>query len=352
MADRNPKTRLIDIAEKVGVSKGAVAAVLNGRNALRIGRETSAKILATAKELNYEPNITARLLAGKESMVIGALIDSCAPAIIYQMLKELEEAAAQAGYRVMIGHAHDNIEHFFDCYKNFINHGIDGVICFGHEYPGQQNKVRKFFADKRNIVFLGPPCFEPASYLYIEIQEGIRQAVGHLAGLGYRRIGIMTPSSRNSSVLKREEGFRTAMTEYGLECPPYYIRGFDNPADHGQLQDQMRDYLENDVRRHRLEAVIARNDISAAQLIREAMCHGMKVPEDLAVVGHDNEPFSQCCFPSLTTIDQKPAEVGRTAFEMLQECMKRKSPGPVIRKIKTELVIRESTCKYKGDHYK
>ncbi len=344
MADRNQKTRLIDIAEKVGVSKGAVAAVLNGKNSLRIGRETSAKILAVAKELHYEPNITARLLAGKESMVIGALIDSFAPPIIYQMLRELEGAAAQAGYRVMIGHAHDNIEHFFDCYKNFINHGIDGVICFGHEYPGQQDKVRKFFADKKNIVFLGAPCFEPASYLNIEIQEGVRQAVAHLIGLGYRRIGIMTPSSRNSSVMKREDGFRTAMVEHGLECPPHYIRGFNNPVDHAQLQSQMRDYLENDVRRYRLEAVIAENDIFAAQLIREVRCCGMRVPEDLAVVGHDNEPFSQCCFPSLTTIDQKPAEVGRMAFEMLLECMKKKSSGPVVRKIKTELIIRESTC--------
>ncbi len=339
----NKRVRLVDIAEKVGVSKGAVAAVLNGKNTLRIGRETSEKILAAAKALNYEPNLTARMLAGKESMVIGALIDSYAPPLVYRILRELEKSAVQAGYRVMIGHAHDNMEHFFECYQNFVKHGIDGVVCFGHEYPGQQDKVKKFFADKKNIIFLNAPCFEPASYLDLGIETGIYAAMEHLVGLGRRRIGIMTSTNRNSSTMKREKGFRAGIAAYGADENSCSIKAVENPLDHEVLRRQTADYLDTEVIPRHLDAVIARNDVFALELIRQAILRGMKVPGDLAVVGLDNDVFSESCYPSLTTIDQKPAEVGQVAFEMLLECMKGSSGGTIVRKIETELIIREST---------
>lgn len=149
---------MIDIAERVGVSKGAVASVLSnvGKNVIRVSEAKRAEILRVAREMNYVPNITARALAGKSGMKIGVLIDSHAPRCTYRILWSIEETAVKAGYRLMIGQAHDDPQSLFDCYDNFMRHGIDGVICLAHEYSGHEEEVRSYFQDKKNLVFHDP----------------------------------------------------------------------------------------------------------------------------------------------------------------------------------------------------
>ena len=327
------KTRMIDIAERVGVSKGAVACVLNGtgKNTIRVSESKRTEILRAAREMNYVPNMVARSLAGKSSMKIGALIDSHAPLCNYRTLWTLEEAAAAGGYRLMIGPAHNDPQSLFDCCENFIRHGLDGVICMAHEYPGREHEVRDYFADKRNLVFLDPPGWD-APHLRIDREAGMMQAVRHLQETGRRRIGLWLRDSLDCfSYRQRLNAFRRCCDGEMLVS-----RDLDLPA-----------YLDV-IREQRLDAVIAANDVLAARLLRELLLQGIRVPDDIALIGHDNDNFSAFSYPSITTIDQQDEQAGRQLFELLMKQFrgeKADAPAPVL---ESRLIIRESSVKQNG----
>ncbi len=328
---KNTKVRLIDIAERVGVSKGAVSCVLNGvgKNVIRISEEKRNEILRAAKEMNYVPNQTARSLAGKSSMTIGVLIDSLAPRTVYQTLWAIESTAAAAGYRLMIGQAHDNPESLFDSYNDFMRYGIDGVICLSYEYPGQEEKVREFFQDKKNVVFYDHPDWE-ASCVNINRATGVMEAVRHLQETGRRRIALwINGNPQVYSFRQRTEGFRQSTDGEAI------IHCTDNIEECAEL-----------VIKEKFDAVLAVNDTSAARLMRELMRRGVRIPEDVAVIGHDNNDFSGFTYPSLSTIDQKEAAVGQKLFELLLKQINSKN-APESEEITTSLVIRESSAKGK-----
>ncbi len=344
------KARLIDIAEKVGVSKAAVASVLTnpGRNNIKVSQETSEAIRRVARELNYSPNLAARTLAGRESMVIGALVDTYAPRSIYRILSRIEELAAAAGYRLMIGQSHNNVENMFQCYQNFVKHGIDGVICLAHEYPGNEDKIRQFFENRKNLVFLDKPVFSDGYYIAIERQHGIRQAVNHLAAEGYRRIGFLSFPQEYDSLRQRLSGYHQALEENSISFEPEFAATVRQELEGAAIAAVLREYVENEVIRKRLDAVIAVNDIYAAHLLRELLRRGIRVPEDVAVIGHDNDDFTEFSYPALTSIDQKAGEVGKAAFQMLWKQLSGEKDLTHSRTVTTELVIRESSCRTKN----
>lgn len=326
---KSTKPRMIDIAEQVGVSKGAVASVLSnvGKNVIRVSEAKRAEILRVAREMNYVPNITARALAGKSGMKIGVLIDSHAPRCTYRILWSIEETAVKAGYRLMIGQAHDDPQSLFDCYDNFMRHGIDGVICLAHEYSGHEEEVRACFQDKKNLVFHDPTEWE-APCVKIDRETGMMQAMRHLQETGRQRIGLWLPRNSNCySYRQRIAGYRKSNLGEEFLCHGLPLRC---------CIDEIRD--------KKLDAVIASNDSEAAQLARELMRRGIRVPEDVALIGHDNDDFSEFYYPSLSTIDQNDEAAGRKFFELLMEQLKgNASPGNYT--FHTKLIIRESSSR-------
>lgn len=349
MLEEKRNVRMIDIAQEVGVSKSAVARVLTngGVNSIRVSEETRRKIQEVAKRLNYTPNTAARALAGKGSMVIGVLIDSCAPRSIYQILSVIEEKAAESGYRLMIGQSHDNVDNMFECYRNFIRHKIDGVICLAHEYPGSEKKIRSYFDKRQNLVFIGKPCLDCRSYIEINRQNGIRQAVSHLVKEGYRRIGLLIFPFSHNSLQQRQDGYREGIGDSGLTFNPDFISMVQQYPDAASIRAQMKDYVDSEILPKRLDAVIAVNDIYASHLLRELLTRGIKVPQEIAIVGHDNDDFTEFSYPTLTTIDQSPRAVGEAAFHMLLTGLEQPGRSVAPQTINTELIIRESSNRSK-----
>ena len=328
---RGTKTRIIDIARRVGVSKSAAACVLNssGQSVIRVSAAKRAEILRVAREMNYMPNITARALAGKSSMKLGALIDSCAPHCIYRLLWAFEAEAVRDGYQLMIGQAHDSPESLFQCYDNFMRHGIEGVVCLAHEYPGSEDTVRSCFQERRNLVYLDPPSW-PAPYVEIDRGAGSVEAVRHLQATGRKKIALWlindSPSRLWFSSRQRLLGYRAALD--GEE----FLR-FGGTA--GEYAEE--------VIAHRLDAVIAANDMTAAHLARELLKRGVRIPDDVALIGHDNDDFSRFYYPSLTTIDQHGEAVGAKLFSLLMAQL-RDEPGENA-VIPASLIVRESSAR-------
>ena len=128
------KARLSDIAKLAGVSKAAAGKVLNGgRTQIRVSEETRQRILAAAKQLHYQPNMAASILAGGQSRIIGVMIDSRAADSQYRILAEIENEAGKHGYRLLIAQAHDDPEKILDSYHSLKQNGVDGIISFSHD---------------------------------------------------------------------------------------------------------------------------------------------------------------------------------------------------------------------------
>ncbi len=157
----------------------------------------------------------------------------------------------------------------------------------------------------------------------------------------------MTFPFEHNSLQQRRDGYRQEISESGLPFNPDFISMVPQYPDAPSIKALLKDYVDNEILPKRLDAVIAVNDIYASHLLRELLTRGIRVPREIAIVGHDNDDFTEFSYPTLTTIDQSPCAVGEAAFHMLLTGLKQpgRSMGP--QTITTELIIRESSNRSK-----
>ncbi len=143
--------RLIDIAERAGVSLETVSAVLSGRgNSIRFSKEKAEKIRAIAREMNYIPNFSAKMLSGQSSHTLGVLIDSGDVAVRYEQLAAIDQAAERRGYRLLIAEAHANAEKLLLNHRTLLQYGVDGVICTPTASMNRCGPKRMWYSTARN----------------------------------------------------------------------------------------------------------------------------------------------------------------------------------------------------------
>lgn len=339
----NNKVRLVDIAREVNVSAALVSKVLNGNSGnIRVSPEKAEMIRKTARKMNYTPNINARALAGQSTKVIGILIDSKAPTVAFRLLAEIEHEATLHGYRTLIGEAHDSVENLYESYQHLRQHGVDGVICISHDYPGENEKLEKYFRDCCPIVFLGQPELRNHSHIILEIDSGIRDAVQYLRKTGRKRIAILTDRNmEDHSIQDRIRGFLSVYPQGQDMLIPFLY----SPGDALAMRKEVRQIIKDFIIPRRIDALLAANDISALILLGELNASGLNVPEDIALIGHDNEFFSECCHLPITTIDENNAVVAASSVKMLLDIMKEPAECRTTHKItvKPELIIRGTT---------
>ena len=338
----SPRTRLSDVAKEAGVSITTVARVLSGsgRN-IRVSQERAAAIRAIAERLNYQPNINARALAGQSTRILGVLIDSEAPVTVFRALRWIEREANERGYRLMIGEGHNNLENLRDSYQMFCQHGVDGVIIMAHEYGDANADLSAYFRPDARTIFIGRPKLKDASYVLLDREAGIREAVRTLWERGRRRIGLVTDSAGFSSVRQRPNAYRETAAEYELEELIYRI---PSSADAVQIRRQAVKLVDDFVLPARLDGLIAHNDSYAIALLSELHLAGLEVPRQLSLVGNDNDDICECLAPTLSSIDESSEIVARQAVRMLLDSIKDAERDYIARQVnvKTKLMVRNS----------
>jgi DNA-binding LacI/PurR family transcriptional regulator len=309
--------RLIDIAQKAGVSKITVAKVLHntGGQNTRVGEATAERVRKIAAELNYRPNLTARQLSGRKSFIIGAIIDSSATETVIKELATIERLAMEQDYRLMVGYSHGELHRISNYIDDFLGRGIDGVICLSHTYPEYGHKVAELFKVFKHCVFIESPLskvpfpsvtpnFTAAGYLVTR----------HLVSLGYSRIAIIQDGVRNRNVQQEFCGYQRALDEAGLAIDTNLIWQTEDSLHHGL--DTMNICLKA-LLPAKPEAIITPNDGKAIWLIKALYEQGLRVPDDLAVVSTDRWEIGQGCIPSITSMDLRPEEVACNAANIL-----------------------------------
>lgn len=335
------RVRLIDVARRAKVSRGAVARVLLGTGAgrVRVSTEKAAFIKRLADEMGFFPDNSAQMLKGKKSKIIGVLIDSYPPQAYFEVLASAEAVLCKNGYRIMVGQTHDNYENLKLYISDFVSRRVDGIICFAHGYPDFDTV--KDLKNFDHVVFVGEPRTPDVNYVATDIKLGVRKIVKHLLATGRKRIGHFLLNSGSTAHIHRLEGYRDELENNNIVYDKKMIFQYSTK----KLDE--KDYMEainHLVLRQGVDAIIANNDMWGVMLIKYLQKSGIKVPEEVAVVGFDNLDIVNVSSPELTSIDIKSGEQGKAAARMILDMIEGKSSDECKQiKIDPEIVVRKST---------
>jgi LacI family transcriptional regulator len=336
-------TTLKDVASLAGVSTKTVSRVVNNQG--EISDATRERVQQAIDQLGYRPNILARSLIHKRTNTLGVVawgIEYFGPS---RTVVGIEQQAHQLEYSLLLNLVdrpdNSDSEQVLD---TLITHRVDGILWAVPEVDNNRDWLKSFHMDQLPpIVFLSMKPQSGLAIVCVDNYSGAKQATQHLIDRGHRKIGIITGPMSWWEARERFSGWKATMDQNGLEVAPSLVFEGEWSAISGEqglltLLNQNPD----------LDAVFACNDQIALGALGTAHRLGIKIPQDLAIVGFDNIPESGCFWPPLTTVYQHLIDVGRIAVQtlhtMIQATRELQSTNePTVTQIMPELIIRSSS---------
>ena len=299
---------ILDVALKAKVSIATISRVVNN-SPHKVNRVTRKKVLKVIRELDYRPNALAKGLLMKKTMTIGVIIPDISNPYYAEIVRGIQDIADHYGYAILLLNTDRNQDRIIKHIYFLREKSADGIIFSGGVIHGE--KVLSSLRELRErVVVIGRHKVDFPAVL-IDNMGGAAKATQHLIGLRHKRIGYIGGPDKSISSRDRLSGYKNALIEHGLGVDKNLIRKGDFTPRSGYLS--ARDLIQKE----RLTAIFAANDQMAFGAIRAAKELGLHVPEDLAVVGFDNIPFSSYFEPSLTTVEIPKYQIGAAAMEMM-----------------------------------
>jgi DNA-binding LacI/PurR family transcriptional regulator len=330
--DGDQRATMEDVAAKAGVSRALVSLVM--RDSPKVSEKRRLRVLQAAAQLGYRPNAMARGLASRRTRTVGVLLNELHNPFYAEIMDGIDEAAALHDYRVLIGTAGRRSRGEQAALESFLEFRADGLVLVGARLP-----TREILAVARTspVVLVARDIRSPlVDSIKNDERTGARLVVSHLVELGHRRIAHVDGGA-GAGAGGRREGYRQAMREHGLDKHIRVIAG--DYTDVAGVQAATR-LLES---RRLPTAVFVANDLAAAGLIDRLEDDGLRVPDDVSVVGYDNTYLASLHHMSLTTVDQPRPDMGRRAMDALVERMEGRRTTAVHERVRPSLVVRSST---------
>jgi len=329
------------VAAHAGVSRTTVSFVLNGHDR-GIAAETRERVLRSAAELGYVPSAAARTLASGHARTLGMVVCHAqhllTDAFLPQAVYGLTQVAKHRGYRVLVEPLEDvSSPH---AYRALVHtKQIDGLLVLNPRADDRQ--LPKLIADGFPVVTIGQPPGGHGAHLDIDNVTAARRATQHLLSLGHRHIAhIGYGSPRFTTVAERLSGHRAALEE-GDADPHDDLVAFANYSAASGM-DAMHSLLGRRGGAPRFSALFAGNDTVALGAIRALGEAGLRVPEDVAVVGFDDIPIAAFTAPPLTTIRSPLLAMAEAAAHLLVNLVEGRAPATREQVLDTELIVRAS----------
>lgn len=336
-----PRATLREVAELAGVSLKTVTNVVHGRANVR--ESTRDRVLAAIEEVGYHPNLSARNLALGRAGTIALVVPQLDMPYFASLAMHVLEAAEQAGWFVLIVQTHGDAEAERRLLRGAFPQRLDGVIFDPLHVTAQEIRDR---VDPTPLVIIGETPYRGlADHVGIDNAAAARAAVDHLVETGRRRIA-MIGASLESAEGSRRDGYLDGVRAHGLAWQPAWVRPV--AANTGEEGAAATAALLDDVAPgERPDAIFCATDWLALGAIRELTMRGIRVPDDVAVVGFDDIAYGRVSTPTLSTIASARDEIARLAVESLE----RQQHEPVEpREIAAgfRLVVRESSAARRG----
>lgn len=328
-----PRVTLADVARKAGVSTQTVSRVINNKR--EISEETRQRVLKVIQELGYRPNRIARSLVTQQTFTIGLLIPDIANPFYSEVTRGAEDAAWDCGYNVLLCNTDGNPQREVNSLQLLEETQADGVIIVS-----PRMETEKLFPLLENfhaavLVNRQAPA-EIAGVARVDDFEGGFMAVSHLIEQGRQNIGFLAGPSDIFSGLERVRGGQAALEAAGLPfhsewCLPGSLR----EGGYRLTRELLYTYPE-------INALVCFNDVIAVDALNACKEMGLRIPEDIALVGFDDTTMARFVSPALTTLGVNKETLGASAARLLLDRLQGKAvQGEVI--LKPQLIIRDST---------
>ena len=325
-----------EVADQAGVSIATVSRVLNGRG--DVSPETRELVSRIIQERGYVANRNARGLSAGRTGLVGVLVPLVFPVYFSAILSGASEALYEHDLRVLLsptGHEHDREVTLIER----LAHGLtDGALIVLPEESSEE--LERLLDAGYNFVVVDPRLRLNGRIPSVSAAHtsGADQAMGHLLGLGHRRIAAITGPSGWVATEDRLRGYHAALAAAGiLPDPALEVESDFEIAGGAKAAEELLDLADPPT------AVFAFNDNLAIGAIQAARSRGLRVPEDLSVVGFDDSEHATIVSPALTTVRQPLAELGRTAVSLLTRLLERQRFETLHIELGTRLVVRKST---------
>jgi DNA-binding LacI/PurR family transcriptional regulator len=301
---------LQDIARAAGVSQSTVSRVLNSSSSsIPIGEKTRQRVLSAADRLNYEPNPFARLLKGARTMLLGVIVRELPDPFFGAAIEAIAVEARARSYSLVLGHAHSQAEEAIALRTIMETRQVDAILVVG-DVSNEAALVDDLRETRVPVVALWQGSALPGiSSVVVDNRFGTRALVDHLLELGHRRVGVIGGErARSANILARRESVVDRLREAGIETPAPFLQ--DSTNDPGDAAQAMRLLLAQPVRP---TAVVCSTDVQAIGALHAAFACGLRVPEDISIVGFDDIPMASYTVPGLTTSRIPIAEMAAIA---------------------------------------
>ncbi len=327
---------LDDVADRCGVSYQTVSRVVN--DSPQVAEKTRTRIRQAISELGYQPNLAARRLASRRSRVIGMVgvnITYYGPA---QVMLSIEEAAKRRGYYLMFaGVDQPNYVQLTAAITDLRAHQVDGLV-LGVHLEGKIDLVRPL-CQQTPFVTLDASAAPDIPAMLVDQAHGVRLSIHHLLELGHRRIATITGPAGWPPAVVRRKAWRQTLREAGLAPGPCAEGDWSAESGYAAALRLLR--------RGRADrgftAIVAANDQMALGALRALHVSGLRVPEDISVVGYDDLPEARFFHPPLTTVRNDFASQGERCVEVLLRLIHRQPVELPLPSLPTELLARDST---------
>ena len=334
--DKTPDIRAVAALAKVSIA--TVSRTINGSPV--VSEKLSKRVWQAIEHLNYFPNTHARTLVSGRSRLFGIIVENITNPFFPELIQSFEEIAVANGYEILVSSSNSDPAVLTTCVRRMLERKVDGVavLTFGEEEPVLDQLA---FRDIP-IVLAEFKLNDPkASTILLDYSTGIRAAVDHLVQLGHKKIGYLAGPHKLHSAVTRENDFQAAGQAAGLPLQKKWIIECDHTLKGGVVGFSKLQSLPS-----RPTALLCSNDMTAIGVLRAAYLQGLRVPQDLSVIGLDDIDFAEFTLPPLTTIRLSRTDLARAAFEALrQQAEEPNKPGQKHEfLVSTSLVVRGSTA--------
>jgi DNA-binding LacI/PurR family transcriptional regulator len=321
-----------DVAQKAGVSTATVSHILNGTRPT--SQETRNRVLAAIQELGYSQNQSARNLARGRSSLLGLIVSDVRNPFFPEITAAFQDQALAHDMDALVLNTNYDAQRTLNSVRRLMGLQVPGVAILTSQI--EPTVVDTLAAQKVAAVYLDlGHVGQTISNLVVDYEHGIAEALEHLTKLGHTRIGYIGGPPHLPSAERRKRAFMDTAIRLGVEPDRTIDSDFTVKGGYFAASKLLGSKPPT--------AVVAGNDLTAIGVLHRAYDGGVRVPEDLSVVGFDDIVFAEYTQPALTTVAVPRSEIGRVAFQALWSMITDPSQGGREFRLGTRLIVRQST---------
>ena len=329
--------KLKDIALRAGVSVMTVSKALRDEHDISVETKTRVKLLA--QQLGYVPDSSAQQLRTRRTKLFGVVVSSVASPILSRVVLAIEERAYELGYDILLSQTQDKPEREEACVNRFLSRRVDGFfIVPAYRMANEARIYQELLARKIPTIVLGHTAAFCKDFISVETDDvqASYAATQHLLTLGHKRIAFISGPIILPSTSERLEGYRRALREAGLDVDDGLVFQAGGTVEDGaaialQMINESTDAT----------AIQAVNDLTAIGCVETLLKQGIRVPDDMSVVGFGDILLGRHFRVPLTTLNQPKYRLGSAAVEAMHQMLRGNRPES--RRLPAELVVRESS---------